>query len=312
MLVGKRPAGAQKIFGAFKDSAFAKDGLEHNGASVGIDGRTQGFDIVLRHKGHVFEQRLKTFAVLVLSGEGHGAERPAVIRALQRDQLRLGVATRFVSGETRQLDGAFHGLGATVREEDAIETRKLAQALGQLSLIFVVIKIRQVNDAGGLLADGLHDARMRMTQSIHTQAGNEVEILFAFEVVEKNTFAALEAYRIAVVGGEKKTLFKINDLIEAGHIFIVERERRRGEPRLYPFGFSGSKPAAVMMARPSSSAERNSVRPRLACQADNGEFLQIRSDSFRLALWTFPRFRWHAHSPLRDLLRQTSRAKTGK
>ena len=157
VLVGKRPAGAQKIFGAFKDSAFAKDGLEHNGASVGIDGRTQGFDIVLRHKGHVFEQRLKTFAVLVLSGEGHGAERPAVIRALQRDQLRLGVATRFVSGETRQLDGAFHGLGATVREEDAIETRKLAQALGQLSLIFVVIKIRQVNDAGGLLADNLQD-----------------------------------------------------------------------------------------------------------------------------------------------------------
>src|ERR1019366_4231153 len=61
MLVGEGAAGAQEVFGAFKNSAFAKDGLEHDGASVGIDGGAQPFDVVLNHEGHVFEQRLKTF-----------------------------------------------------------------------------------------------------------------------------------------------------------------------------------------------------------------------------------------------------------
>ncbi len=128
-----------------------------------------------------------------------------------------------MSGETRQLDGAFHRLGAAVREEGAIEARELAQALGQLSLVFVVIEIRNVNDPGRLLADGLHDARMSMAQRVHSEPGDEVEILLAFEVVEENTFAALKANGITVVGGEKKAFFKIGDLIEAGHGLIVKR-----------------------------------------------------------------------------------------
>ena len=68
VLVGERPAGAQEVFGTLEDAAFAKDGLQHDGASVRIDGGVQTLDVVLRHEGHVFEQRLKTFAVLVLAG----------------------------------------------------------------------------------------------------------------------------------------------------------------------------------------------------------------------------------------------------
>src|ERR1700730_3456580 len=37
MLVGKRPASAQEVFGTLEDAAFAKDGLQHDGAGVGID-----------------------------------------------------------------------------------------------------------------------------------------------------------------------------------------------------------------------------------------------------------------------------------
>src|SRR5258708_15740335 len=116
---------------------------------------------------------------------------------------------------------------------------------------------------------------MSMPQRVHTQPGHEVEILPAFEVVEKNTFAAVKANGIPVVGGEKKAFFKIRDLIESGHGLIVKRTdggRRvdgtvaaspreavnfHSSPRTFgvPRGFSGSKPAAVVIARPSSSAE---------------------------------------------------------
>ncbi len=80
-----------------------------------------------------------------------------------------------------------------------------------------------MNDPGRLLPDGLHDARVGMPEGVHPQSGHEVEVLLALEVIEKNTFAALKAHRITVVGGEKKALFKIGNLIEAGHGFIVER-----------------------------------------------------------------------------------------
>ena len=83
-----------------------------------------------------------------------------MIRPLQRHQLRLGIAAGLVSGEPRQLDGPLHRFGAAVGEKDAIQTRKLAQTLSQLSLIFVVVEIREMNDPGHLLANGLHDPRM--------------------------------------------------------------------------------------------------------------------------------------------------------
>src|SRR5580704_12410686 len=62
---------------------------------------------------------------------------------------------------------------------------------------------------------------MSMAQRVDAQSGYEVEILLAFEVVEEDTFAALKAYWITVVGGEKETLFEIDDLFEAGHGLIV-------------------------------------------------------------------------------------------
>jgi hypothetical protein len=162
MMIGQATAGQQEFFRTFENSAFSKDGLEHNGAGVGIDGRVEGGDIVLADEGYVFEHRLETFAVFFLAGEGHGSKGAAVIRTLEGYELRFGLTSGPVSGETREFDCAFHGFGAAVRKEGAIQTGKLAQALGELPLIFVVIEIRKVNGAGRLLADGLHDARMSM------------------------------------------------------------------------------------------------------------------------------------------------------
>ncbi len=66
-----------------------------------------------------------------------------------------------------------------------------------------------------------HDARMSMAERVHAETGYEVEILLAFEVVEENTFAALEGNGITIVGGEKKALFEIDDLFQARHTLIL-------------------------------------------------------------------------------------------
>jgi hypothetical protein len=108
----------------------------------------------------------------------------------------------------------------------AVKTGKLAETFGELSLVFVVIEIRNVNDPGGLLADGFYDARMSMAKRVDPQPGNEIKILLAFEVVKEDTFAALKRYWITVISGEKKALFKIGNLIEAGHASIVKRMKQ--------------------------------------------------------------------------------------
>jgi hypothetical protein len=64
---------------------------------------------------------------------------------------------------------------------------------------------------------------MSMTKGVHSQSGHEIEILFALEVVEKNALPALKAHGIAVIGRKKKAFFKIGNLVEARHGFIVER-----------------------------------------------------------------------------------------
>src|SRR5258708_20264661 len=96
---------------------------------------------------------------------------------------------------------------------------------------------------------------MRMPQRVHTQRGHEVEILLPFEVVEKNTFAALKANGIPVVGGEKKALFKIGDLIGAGRGVIAKPTA--GGTRVYrPAAPPPREPLKFPYSPPTSAAPR--------------------------------------------------------
>ncbi len=122
-----------------------------------------------------------------------------------------------MAGEPGELDRALDGFGPAVGEEHAIKTGERGQFLGEFSLILVAIQIRDMDQAGGLLANGFHDARVRVAQRIHSQAGNEVEILLALDVVQENSLAAFEGDRVAVIGLEKITALKVGDLFEVWH-----------------------------------------------------------------------------------------------
>ena len=114
VMIGQGAARKQEFFRTFENATFAKDGLEHDSAGVGIDRSMQRFEVVLLHKCHVIEHRLKAFTVLFLPRQRHRAECAPVVRTLQRHQLRLRVAPRPVSGETREFDRALHCLCATI------------------------------------------------------------------------------------------------------------------------------------------------------------------------------------------------------
>src|SRR6266446_2299718 len=90
MTVGQSSALLKKFHRAFIITAFAEDGLEHNGTSVVVDGLALGFKIIARDEFDVFEERFESLAIFVLPGERHGAESSSVIRTLEGDQLALG------------------------------------------------------------------------------------------------------------------------------------------------------------------------------------------------------------------------------
>ena len=65
--------------------------------------------------------------------------------------------------------------------------------------IFVVVQIRGVDEQRGLFADDLDDARMRVTQRVHSDAGDEIEIAGAVRIVNVAAFAPMHDQGIAAV-----------------------------------------------------------------------------------------------------------------
>ena len=109
------------------------------------------------------------------------------------------------------LERAFDGLGAGVAEEHAIESAGLGDALRERPLILVIVEVGAVDHAGGLLANHLHQPRMRVPQRVHADAGNQIQVALAGGVVDIATLAASQHQRIARVVLKQILLFEIDD-----------------------------------------------------------------------------------------------------
>ena len=74
-----------------------------------------------------------------------------------------------------------------------------------------------MNGACCLLADCLHDSGMSVAESIHSQAGDKVEVLLAVQVEEEDALATLDDQRVAAVGLEQELLFTLDDFFGGRH-----------------------------------------------------------------------------------------------
>ena len=76
-----------------------------------------------RHEADARQQRLERRAVVLVRGDRQRAERPAVERLLERDDLRARLAAR-VPVAARELQARFDRFGAAVAEERARQPRE--------------------------------------------------------------------------------------------------------------------------------------------------------------------------------------------
>ncbi len=213
-LVAELP-GARQVVGARHDhAALAEDRLEQERRrGVGESALERGHVVV----GHVAEsarQRLEADPHLLLAGRGQGRERPAVEGAEGRDDL-VAAAAVGVAPAPRQLDRGLVGLGAAVAEEDLVGERVRAEQLREARLGLAVMEVRDVEELGGLGADGIGDRPRCVAEVGDREAGEEIEVLAAVGVPQAGALAADEGHGRPRVGGHQVAIGTDDDVVVA-------------------------------------------------------------------------------------------------
>ena len=195
-------------------AALALDGLEQHGADVGAalgkDG-AQGLDVVGVDGHEAAGQRLERVLRPALHCGRDGLHRAAVEALVEADDVVATVAAA-LGVQARELDGALVGLGAGVAKERAPELRFIRGGRGGLALAGVgglrehtghlapVLDLEVVGDVqqlGHLAAHGRVERGVVVAQTVHGDAGKEVEVVVALVVGEVHAVATHELDRRA-------------------------------------------------------------------------------------------------------------------
>jgi len=123
--------------------------------------------------------------------------------------------------DPRQLDRAFDDLGASIPEESAVESCQPTQFLGQRRLIAVVEQIRDVQQRLRLVAERGHDLRVGITQRVHRQAAQEVQILPAAIIIKITALTPDRQNRQAIVSGDQHPFFEFDDFFKVHASFTI-------------------------------------------------------------------------------------------
>ena len=115
---------------------------------------------------------------------------------------------------TREFHRAFNRLGAGISEKYAIEPRKTGQLLCQRTLIPVIDQVGDMQQRLRGVAQGSHDLRVRVTQGIHCQSSEKIQILLPAVVVQITAIAGYRQNGQPVISRNQEAIFEFGDLIE--------------------------------------------------------------------------------------------------
>ncbi len=107
----------------------------------------------------------------------------------------------------RELQSAVNRFSAAIREKDAVEARPLRELFRERPLKRIVKQIRSMNRAPRFASNRAHKPRMSMSERIHGNTGEKIEILAPIRVVHAATAASREYDRWALIRVHQMTSF---------------------------------------------------------------------------------------------------------
>jgi hypothetical protein len=174
-------------------AALALQRFDQDARGVRTDCASDGFEIAERHLIEAIQRRPKTLEIFGGPGRGQRRQRAPVKRAVEGDDA---IALRVAFGgvmSARDLDRAFHRLGAGVREKHQVGKARFAQPCREPLAIRTLEQVRHVPQFRRLFLQRCDQMRMGVAQRIHRDARGEIEIAFAVGRYQPRAFAALEA-----------------------------------------------------------------------------------------------------------------------
>ena len=227
------PRGLQELVGARVDAGFALHGFQQHAANLRAllgEERFQRGDVVGRRRDEAVGQRLEDLLLDRLGRRGQRGQGAAVEAALQRhdEPGRLRLAARLGAHapvQACQLDGAFVGLGAGVREEGLPRhlliggrglVEQVGQALRKLAATFYIVVVAHVHEARGLFGDRGDERGMAVPHADDADAPDEVQVLAPLGVAHRHAPAAFQLDRLASEGVHDVALFEVLLLLQ-GH-----------------------------------------------------------------------------------------------
>jgi hypothetical protein len=127
----------------FADAAFALDGLRDDGRCFGRHRGDERGRIVVRNELHGRQERFERRPIVLVGCHRQGAERAAVKRLFEGDELRARLAFR-VPVAPREFQARFDSFRAAVAEERPRQSRQRGKALGHHALKRMEKQIRRV------------------------------------------------------------------------------------------------------------------------------------------------------------------------
>jgi hypothetical protein len=187
----------------------------------------QRYDVVAGNEVDAGEERLKIAAIFFLAGDGERTEGPSMKRIFEGDDFDF-LGRDFASMRASHFERAFHGFGAGVGKENAIESAGFGDALGEGSLIFVVVEVGRVEDEAGLLAKDFGEPGMGIAERVDADAGDQIEISFAGGVVNIAALSAMQHQRVAGVILKQVLFFQVDygRGRDGCHLFMINKMAR--------------------------------------------------------------------------------------
>ena len=178
--------------GRLAHPAFALQRFDQDAGGRGTDRLLHGIDIVERHLVETVHRRTVPLEIFRRAGGGQSRQRAAMESALEGNHA---IAFRMAFGgviPAHHFDGALHGLGAGIGEEDEIGKALLAQPRRQPLAVRRLEQVRDVPEFCRLRLKRCNEMRMAMAERVHGNAAGEIEIASAIGTDQPRALAALE------------------------------------------------------------------------------------------------------------------------